>query len=238
MPPLVIHVYHQTRVKLGDGVQVIVLLFKILISAASAVLHAVIDVVPPRHIKHKRASWLQRSRQVDAHHRFVDGVLQRPAGFVPYVLDFEPTVKGRLEALNATETAAFIDAGFPDLVAVAVQGTDILIQLQPQVAQFIGAVVFVENALFPVDALVLIVQGHFDVVVDLLLPVFMPRSSARCAVNIGSRQRLAELLEFAFIDLRWHILQGLLCQGKRNCAGPHEDAQCSHSEKVLSHGKE
>ena len=60
--------------ELCDGVEVVVFFFEVLVAAAATDGKAVIDVVPPVHLKGELPAGCQWLRQVHAHHGLVDGV--------------------------------------------------------------------------------------------------------------------------------------------------------------------
>ena len=93
LPTFVVAVHDHSGVELSDGVQVVVFLFKVLVPAAAADFHAVVDVVPPIDAEFELVARLQRPWQIDPHHRFVDGVIQSLARCIGHFLDFESPVK-------------------------------------------------------------------------------------------------------------------------------------------------
>ena len=212
LPTFVVGVNHHAREKLRDSVDIIVFFFEVFISAPATVFHAVVDVVIPRDVKNKVAPRLDGFGQINSHHRVVDRIRQGTPSLVPHVFNLESTVKRGFQSHDLAKTFPVAQIGFTDFVAIAIQGTYILIQLHPDVAQFVWAVVDVKNAFFAINALIHIVQGDLDVVIGLLLPIFMARCTRGGPINIGGGQFLAQLPKLIVIGLRGNILQGLLRQ--------------------------
>ena len=171
---------------------------------------------------------LQGTRQINAHHRLVDGVVERFARGIHHLLDFESPVEGGLQPLQIAEVGSAVQGGLADFVAVAVQRADVLVQLNPNVAQLVRAVVGVGDGLGAVDALRLVVQTDFHVVVRLLLPVGVTRGTRCGAVHVGRGQFLSQLAEHVGVD----ALRSLLL---RPSADSHQAAQgrCNPNSHVV-----
>ena len=147
LPAFVVAVHDHARIELRDGVQVVVFILEVFVPTPSADVHAVVDVVPPIDAEGKLGAGLQRTRQVDPHHRLVDGVVQRIARQISHLLDVEPAVKRGLQFLQVAEVRPVVKRRLSNLVAVAVEGADILVQLQPHVVKRVRAVVGVGDRL-------------------------------------------------------------------------------------------
>jgi len=72
---------------------------------------------------------------------------------------------------------------------------DVLIQLHPQPRQAVGRIVGVAHAGGRGDAAPRLIQRRGDLVINLLLPILMPRRSACIAVGIGRGQHFIQLAE-------------------------------------------
>ena len=120
LPSFVVAVHDHARVELRDGVQVVVFVLKVLVPTPTADVHAVVDVVPPINAERKLGAGLQRTRQINAHHRLVDGVIQRVARQISHLFDVESSVKRGLQFFQVTEVRPVVEGGLPNLVAVAV----------------------------------------------------------------------------------------------------------------------
>ena len=93
LPPLIIGIHHHPRIKLSNGINVIVLFLKIFVAASSSNRHAIIDVIAPCNIKHKRSSRLDRTLQINTHHRIVNGMAQGPSWLISYIFNLKSTVE-------------------------------------------------------------------------------------------------------------------------------------------------
>ena len=145
LPAFVVAVNDHAGIELGNGVDVVVLFFEVLKPTASSVLHAVVDVVPPIDAELEGVSRAQHPRKVDAHHGLVRRVIQCLSGGVDHLLDVESTVESGLQAPEVVERHLPSQRRFLDLVTVAVQGTHVLVELQPHIPQVVWTVVGVSD---------------------------------------------------------------------------------------------
>ena len=58
LPAIHLVIHGHSRIKLGDGVEVIVVFRKIFVAGAAAHFHAIVDVIPPFYVERKRAARL------------------------------------------------------------------------------------------------------------------------------------------------------------------------------------
>ena len=134
LPSDVVAVHGHARKKLGNGVEGVALLVEVLVPAAAAVLHAVVDHVVPCDVKPYALSWGKRRRKVDPHHRVVDHVRELAAGRGLYL--------GHVKSALVFVDVLFVDLlgrdgrGNAPFLALVRHGTGlhhVLVQLDPQV---------------------------------------------------------------------------------------------------------
>ena len=195
LPALVVGVQGHARVELGDGVEVVVLVREVLVPAAPAILVPVVHRIPPGDLELDRLARHQGAGQVDAQHGLVDGVGKRLAAEVGDRGDPEAAVEHVEHALQPLDGEAVAQRARADLVGVAVLRPHVLVQLQPEVVQPVGAQVVVGDGLGPGHGLLRVVQFHLDVVVGFLLPVLVTGGAARRAVGVRRGQLLVQLAE-------------------------------------------
>jgi hypothetical protein len=87
---------------------------------------------------------------------------------------------------------------------------DVLVELHPQPRQAIWRIVGVADGGLGGQAALGLVQLGGDLVIDLLLPVFMPRRTARGAIGVGIGQHLVKLAEFV-LERTLGLLHALRC---------------------------
>ena len=85
------------------------------------------------------------------------------------------------------------------------------IDLHPKVGQGVRRLVVVGDAFATGDAVLGLVQGHVDRVVDFLLPIFRARGTGCGALVVGGGQDLVQLAE----AIEGAIVQGA-CREKAN----------------------
>ena len=146
--------------------------------------------------------WHQCSRQIHPHHRFDDGVFQGFTRDVFDILNFVAAVERVVQhAVQLSGTYPFTQLVGGGFVRIRLGVNHILVQLQPEVGQWMWRVVGVSDDFFPHDALLLIIEFHFDVVVYFLLPIRLSRCARGRAVSIGGRELCPHLPEFALIGV-------------------------------------
>ena len=74
------------------------------------------------------------------------------------------------------------------------------------------------------------VQGHVNLIVDLLLPVFMARLASRIAIDIRRGQHFVELAEFVFV-----VALGLLYALRQSTGA--DSAQQADKRQFMQGGK-
>jgi hypothetical protein len=198
LPALHLVVNAHAGKKLGDGVEVILILRKILVARTAPDLHPVVDIVPPLHLDAHLASGLQCGGQVHTHHGVHHGRFQAVAGSIFHIFHFETTVKVPFQPFEVVGAHLVIHLLGGGLLRVAVLGTHVLIHLQPQIVEHIGRIVGVSDGRRTVDAL-LIVQLDVHHIVGLLLIVFVAGRPACRAIGRWSGQILLQLTELAFV---------------------------------------
>ena len=214
--------------ELGNGIQVVVLLREMLVAASAAVLHAVVDVVPPIHLEGEFAARGQGLGQVDAHHGLVDGVGEGLAAGVLDRFNLETTIEIRLEVGDAVKGHPVLHEALADHVAVAVEVPHVLVELEPEVAELVRAVVDVGDGLLAVDALAAVVQADVHHVVHSLLPVLVPRSPAGRAHAVGRGEHVVELAEGVVVRVAFELGTGRHGHGDK----PHEEGK---AKEILLH---
>ena len=183
-----------------------VLVVEDFIAGASAQHLLFIDAVIPVDPEDEVLARFQGLRQVDAHHGAVDNVLQRLAVRAFQGTDMEAAleVAAREDAAQAFELHRLVARRFGPRLArrrrahaarVGIGLVDILVQLQPQVAEGVGRLVMVGDAAAAGDFAFGFVQGGAYRVVGALLPVSVARRAGGGAVGIRGGQHFFELAE-------------------------------------------
>ena len=92
LPSVVIIVNSHSRIELRNGIKIVVILGEVLVTAAAAILHPVIDGVVPGDIERHFVARLQCRREINAHHGLIDHVRQCLAGCIRNFGDLEASL--------------------------------------------------------------------------------------------------------------------------------------------------
>ena len=165
-----------------------------------------VDAVVPVDLEDEILARFQGLRQVDAHHRAVDHVLQRLAIGARQAADMEAAleVAAREDAAQAFELHRVVARRPGPCLARGRRGhaarvgiglVDILVQLHPQVAERVGRLVVISDGAAAGDLAPGFIERGADRVVGALLPVGVARRAGGGAVGIRGGQHFFELAE-------------------------------------------
>jgi hypothetical protein len=206
LPAVDVVVGRHAREPLGDLEQV-VLVVELFVAGAAAEDLRLGDVVAPVDAEGHARARLQALRQVDAHHRLVDDVVQRAPAAILDGLDVEAAREGaRLEgAADRVEFhAGFRRRAFPGVARRQDRGgarvrtrlVDVLVELDPQVSEGVRGIVVIRDRLGAADRALALVQRGADRIVGALLPVGLARRAGGGADRGRGREQFVELAEF------------------------------------------
>ena len=191
-PAAVVHVGAHARVELGDGVEVVAFLREVLQPATATHLVAVVDPIPPLHLEGIRGTRGERLGQVHPHHGLVDGVLELTTTGVGNAGDLVPALEGLGPLPDLAQAYAVADGTRADRVGITVGLVDVLVQLQPEVAELVGTLIVVGDGLAAHEfrerfcpAIHRLDHFHMDVVVGLHLPIGVAGCAAGSALLVG-----------------------------------------------------
>ena len=207
LPAFDLVIHRHAREVLCDGIEVVVVFLEILETGTAADLHTVVYVIPPFDLEREGPPGTERLGDVHAHHRIVDGMGQRVVAPVPHPLDLETAVEVVQQPAQLGKAHLPRDPASSDLARVRVLCPYVLVELHPEVGQFVGRVVVVGDDLGTVETLRLIVELDLHLVVRLVLPVLVSRRAGSRPVHIRRRGFLLDLAELAPVD-RFRALLG------------------------------
>ena len=183
LPTGVVGVGREPREPLRQEILVGVVLGEVLVTAAGADRCLIDDVEGEVEAELDGLPGSQRLRQVDAQHGVVDGGLQGPSRAVadrPHLIAVLAVLEGLVPAhrgeAQAVAGACRVTTGTRigcDLAAAGdrVVAEDVLVELQPKIAECIRRAIDVGDRLRCGDAVPLLVEAGLDPVVRALLPI-------------------------------------------------------------------
>jgi len=197
LPALVVGIAGHARVPLGNFVDVVLVLGKVLVAAARANGDAVEDVVLPVDAEGKGPSRLQRRRQVEAHHGFDDLVGEWVAVLVGHFAQGDATLEfPACQHVGQGPVGKFLEVGRRvGEHVVRVRPETVLVQLQPDIGQGVRRQVVVGHAFAAANLLDFVIEGDGDPVVGPLLPIAGTRCAGGGPGARGRRQQLSQLCE-------------------------------------------
>ena len=225
LPTHIVSINRHAREELGQGVEGVVLLLEMLVTGPSAVLHAVVDGEMPRHLKLQHLSGFQRLRQIHPHHGIDHGVLEGLA-VLSHLVNGESAGKIVKEIFQSFR-GHFFRKGVAarDFLVDAVGVLFVLVQLQPDVLQYVRGIVRIRDGTRPFQHVGVFVQPHFQIVVRLLLVVRRTRGAAGRTVAVGSWEFRSQLPEFGLVRaVKRDRLSGCgpsQAKGNERCDGFH-----------------
>ncbi len=253
VPAFVVRIDHHAREPLGEQEDVVPALARIIgeVLVTRTRVDGVFldDVERPLDDKFARLTRSQRCWQIDPHQRADDGVRQLSARqrghgadviailVVGHCLLAAQLLEGQLGRLAAGTQRHLRPAPPGAAERIGQFGhrigfEDVLIKLHPQPRQAVRRIVGVPHRRARGDAALGFVQFGGDLVVDLLLPVFMPRRAAGVAIGVGVRQDLVQLTELVFV-----IALGLLHALSVSGDGEQQGGKTQHETQGRSPGK-
>ncbi len=229
LPAVDVVIGRHAREPLGDFEQVVLVLFVEALVAHAAAQHAGLgDVELPFEREREARARLHRLRQVDAHHRLVDDVVQGTAGGVLDVGDLDAALEAAaLEGeADRVELHAFRAAFLPgvarrngrDVAVVRIAAEHVLVQLHPQVGEGVGRIVVIGDGAGAADGALVFVERRAQGVVGALLPVGVARRARGAARGGRRRQQLVELAELV-VELVGGVGAGGQGEGQGDEAG-------------------
>ena len=198
LPALEIAVNGHPREPLCDGIQIIAVFRKYLVTATSAYIRLIVEFVVPVNVEHELLTRLQGHRQIDPHHRLVDRVRKRFAEGIRHPGDVQPqTSQGLLHIhffeLTIRHPRRHLSGVIEIVIALGV--VKVLIQLQPDITQYVRRIVVVCHRFAGRQMILRLIDLHTDVIVRPLLPVLRARGSTGRSVLVRRSQEIVELLE-------------------------------------------
>ena len=203
------------------------------LTATHAVGAVLGDLKRERDIPRRRATGRQRPVEVGAEHGAVDRSRERPADAGLATCGGAPHGVERRDGVAALEAAGSPPrVGGVDRAAAAVLAVDVLIHLQPGVAQRVGRVVGVADGLAAAGGVRRGVERHLNRVIGALLPVPRPRHSGAFADQVGRRQ-LQPSERGRVAHARWDTGRGLRRWGRRRLLQQNGKEQRSHGHRLF-----
>ena len=118
---------------------------------------------------------------------------------------------------------------------------DVRIQLQPQITQCVRRLIVIANGFRTMNRLVLIVEGHINVVVHFLLPIVRARFASRTSVRVRRRKDFLQLSEFVILTVL--LIGERLCPNRigsdpQNQRSPQQSSIATRLHRTESHTDE